>query len=135
MSTLPGRKILLVDDDASLRRALARALRLAGHTVETFGTADELIRSGVDGAAACLVLDINLSGTSGVDFRLALAAAGREPPTIFITALDRDDADAALARIEAPVVLFKPFGNAEFLAAVAGALRVDAALPAAPCAP
>lgn len=135
MTTLPGRRILLVDDDASLRRALARALRLAGYTVESFGTADELTRSGVDCAAACLVLDINLPGTSGVDFRLALAAAGQKPPTIFITALDREDADAALAGVEAPVVLFKPFGNAEFLAAVGRAVRVDATLPVSPCAP
>lgn len=118
MTIPPERRITLVDDDESLRRALARTLRLAGYAVESYDSADRLAASGVDCSAACLVLDINLPGTSGVDFRLALAAAGEDPPTIFITALDRQDAAAALARLHAPTVLFKPFGNDELLAAV-----------------
>lgn len=117
--TVPAhRKIVLVDDDDSLRRALVRTVRLAGYAVESFSTADELAHSGVPCNESCLILDINLPGTSGVEFRRALSAAGHEPPTIFITALDREDAATALAPLAPVTVLFKPFRNDELLAAI-----------------
>lgn len=109
---------MLVDDDDSLRRALARTIRLAGYAVESFRTADELAESEALRTDACLVLDINLPGTSGVDFCRSLAAAGKKLPTIFITALDRDDAQAAVAPLAPVTVLYKPFPNDELLAAI-----------------
>jgi len=112
-----------VDDDESLRRALARTMRVAGYDVESYGTADELVQAGTGCANACLVLDISLPGTSGADFRRALSASGEEPPTIFITALDRIDAEAALGTLAACPVLYKPFRNDELLAAIHGAFR------------
>lgn len=114
-------RIVLVDDDESLRRALARTMRVAGYAVESYGTADELVQAGVGCAGACLVLDISLPGTSGADFRRALSAAGQEPPTVFITALDRIDAQAALGKLAPFTVLYKPFRNEELLAAIQGA--------------
>lgn len=111
---------MLVDDDDSLRRALARTMRLAGYAVESFRTADELAESDALRTDACLVLDINLPGTSGVDFCRSLAAAGKTLPTIFITALDRDDAQAAVAPLAPVTVLYKPFPNEELLAAIGG---------------
>ncbi len=109
---------MLVDDDDSLRRALARTIRLAGYAVESFRTADELAQSDALSTGACLVLDISLPGTSGADFCRALVAAGRGLPTIFITALDRDDAEAAVAPLAPVTVLYKPFPNDTLLAAI-----------------
>ncbi len=109
---------MLVDDDDSLRRALARTIRLAGYAVESFRSADELAQSEALGTDACLVLDINLPGTSGVEFFRSLVAAGRNLPTIFITALDRDDAQLAIASVAPVTILFKPFPNHDLLAAI-----------------
>lgn len=121
MTLPPHRRIVLVDDDDSLRRALARTMRLAGYAVESFRTADELATSDALDTDACLVLDINLPGTSGLDFYRALGAAGRRLPVIFITALDRSDAEDAVGPLAPDALLYKPFRNEELLAAVGGA--------------
>lgn len=111
-------RVVLVDDDDSLRRALARTIRLAGYEVETYRTADDCARAGGFGALTCLVLDVNLPGTSGIAFRGALAASGQDPPTIFITALDRDDRSVDFDALGPVEVLHKPFRNDELLAAI-----------------
>jgi len=114
-------KIVLVDDDESLRRALARTIRLAGYDVAAYRTADEFVRARVPLWRTCLVLDVNLPGQSGVDLRRSLCEAGDSPPTIFITALDRDDTAQALTSLDPVAVLYKPFANEELMGAIARA--------------
>jgi DNA-binding response OmpR family regulator len=58
--------VLLVDDD-SLRRALARTIRLAGFEVEAFGSVEALLARGVPEHAVCLVLDVDLPGIDGIE--------------------------------------------------------------------
>lgn len=118
-----ARRIVLIDDDDSLRRALGRTIRLAGYDVQAFRSADDFTRFGGCHAGDCLVLDINLPGTSGIEFRRALAAAGSNPPTIFITALDREDTEPALAGLAPVAVLRKPFTNEDLLGAIGRACR------------
>jgi FixJ family two-component response regulator len=115
--------IVLVDDDDSLRRALARTMRLAGYEVLAFRSADEFTASGVSCGQVCLVLDINLPGTSGIELRRAMAAKGWSPPTIFITALDRHDTEAGLETLAPVAVLYKPFRNDELMSAIERACR------------
>jgi FixJ family two-component response regulator len=78
----------IVDDDASLRAALARALRVNGIRVETFGSAEEFLRRDVAGDPDCIVLDIHLGGLSGLDLQDLLESEGGAPPIIFISAHD-----------------------------------------------
>jgi FixJ family two-component response regulator len=78
----------IVDDDPSLRAALARALRFNGIRVETFGSAEEFLHREVAGDPECIVLDIHLGGLSGFDLQDLLEAEGSAPPIIFITAHD-----------------------------------------------
>ena len=85
----------IVDDDASLRAALARALRVNGIRVETFGSAEEFLQRDVAGDPECIVIDIHLGGLSGFDLRDLLEANGAAPPIIFITAHDDMLADRA----------------------------------------
>lgn len=118
-------RIVLIDDDDSLRRALGRAIRLAGYDVQALRTADDYARLGGCRAHDCLVLDVNLPGTGGIEFRRTLAAAGANPPTIFITALDREDTDATLAALAPVAVLHKPFTNDDLLGAIKQACRTS----------
>lgn len=111
--------MLLVDDDASLRRALARAIRLAGFEVETFASAEALLARGIPGDRACLVLDIDLPGMKGTELRRTLVDSGRDLPTIFITALGSEAAAKALASLQPVTVLCKPFNKNELLDAIA----------------
>ena len=110
--------MLLVDDDSSLRRALARAIRLAGFDVEAFQSVEGLLARGVPERDACLVLDVDLPGIGGIEFKRTLAAAGRDLPTIFITALEPVEVDESLANLAPVAVLYKPFDKEDLLKAI-----------------
>jgi FixJ family two-component response regulator len=110
--------VLLVDDDDSLRRALARAIRLAGFEVHAFRSVEALLAHGVPEREACLVLDVDLPGMSGVEFEQNLAERGRDLPTIFITALDPAHVGGPLAALTPLAVLYKPFDRNDLLEAI-----------------
>ena len=77
--------VFIVDDDASVRKSLARLVRAAGFDVETFASArDFLARPRYDGPS-CLVLDVRMPGLTGLDLQEALATAGQRLPIVFIT--------------------------------------------------
>src|SRR5215813_4476936 len=78
--------VLLIDDDPSVRRALARLIKSAGYQVQTFVSAREFLDTMTDAAApACLVLDVRMPGLSGLDLQRELQTANVTLPIIFIT--------------------------------------------------
>ena len=83
--------VLVLDDDNSMLKAVERLLTVRGYAVEAFSTVNSFMRSGKLDGAACLVLDINLNGLSGIELKRQLTRVGASPPTIFITA-QQDDA-------------------------------------------
>jgi FixJ family two-component response regulator len=110
--------VLLVDDDESLRRALARTVRLAGFEVEAFPSVEALLAAGVPERDACLLLDVDLPGIGGIEFKRALTEAGRNLPTIFITALEPAEVGDPLAAFAPVAVLYKPFDKEALLEAI-----------------
>jgi FixJ family two-component response regulator len=78
--------VLLIDDDPSVRRALARLIKSAGYQVQTFVSAREFLDRMPDATCpACLVLDVRMPGLSGLDLQRELKAANATLPIIFIT--------------------------------------------------
>ncbi len=77
--------VVLLDDDAALRTALSFTLELDGFTVEPFASGEALLASPMPSAPACLVLDQNLSGMSGLDTLISLRSKGVGMPAILIT--------------------------------------------------
>src|SRR2546427_13213946 len=75
MGTQDTRVISVVDDDASLRRSLRNFLRSVGFRVETFASAEEFLASAERETTGCLVLDLRMTGMSGLDLLRHLAAA------------------------------------------------------------
>jgi len=116
-------QIFIVDDDDSLRRALARTVRRAGHDVESFPSVEALLARGVPRGDACLVLDLDLPGAGGADLKRMLVASGHDLPTIFITAWDADEALDALDGLASIPILHKPFPNEALLDAIGQACR------------
>jgi len=110
--------VYLVDDDDSLRRALARTLRLAGFDVEAFPSVEALLERRLPESDACLVLDVDLRGIGGIEFKQSMIDAGHDLPTIFITALEADTVSERLAALNPVAVLYKPFGKEYLVAAV-----------------
>ncbi|MBZ9780554.1 response regulator transcription factor [Pseudomonas sp. REP124] len=117
--------VYVVDDDASIRDALSNLLRSAGMRVETFAsTAEFLQRSKTDGAS-CLVLDVRLQGSSGLDFQRQLVDSHSSIPVIFITG--HGDIEMSVKAMKAGAVDFlaKPFREQDLLDAVSAALQSD----------
>ena len=110
--------MLLVDNDASLRRALARTMQHAGFEVEAFASVEALLQAGAVERDACLVLDIDMPGAGGMALSQALVDSGRDRPTVFITASEREGLDAQLAALSPVAVLRKPFNTKDLLDAL-----------------
>lgn len=120
---VPVPHIAIVEDDASLSRALERLLTASGFKTHTFASAEEFVTSDNPGAHACLILDIHLPGLSGLDLLDQLNASGPPRPAIFITASDEDGARERAGRIPGSVYLRKPVESSVLLKAVRSHLR------------
>jgi FixJ family two-component response regulator len=99
--------VTVIDDDPTMLRAIERLLRATGFNVETFASAEAFLAN--NGRASCLVLDIHLGGMSGIELRRKLVAAGSEPPTIFITAIDDETTRKEATKAGCVAYLRKPF--------------------------
>ena len=117
---LPASKcnIAIVEDDASLRRALERLLCASGFEAHTFASAEEFLGSAVPESHACLILDIRLPGMSGFELFDHLTASAYPRPAIFITAQDEDRVRQQASRIPNSVYLRKPVVGAVLLEAI-----------------
>jgi len=115
--------IYVVDDDASVRRALNRLLKSAGFQVETFMSAQEFLDSGQTVGPGLLVLDVRLPGLSGLALQKVLAASGCRLPIIFITAFDNDQERAQGLAAGAVAYLRKPFQEHQLLEAIRAGLH------------
>jgi two-component system response regulator PrrA len=88
---MPSGTVLIVDDDAVLRRSLARALRLAGFTTDVAeGGRDALARIAA-GRPDVVVLDVSMPDLSGTEVCRRLRADGNEVPVVMLSALDEAD--------------------------------------------
>jgi FixJ family two-component response regulator len=117
-----GDVVYVVDDDSSVRRALSALLQTVGLDVETFPSAQAFLAHTMPDRPACLVLDIRLRGTSGLDLQSALKDAGRDIPIIFITG--HGDVPTTVRAMKGGAVDFleKPFNDQQLLDCIERAL-------------
>jgi RNA polymerase sigma factor (sigma-70 family) len=117
--------VFIVDDDASVRDALKRLLRSVGLRCELFGLAQEFLRYRRPDLPSCLILDVRLPGTSGLDLQRQLADAEIQIPIIFITA--HGDIPMSVRAMKAGAVEFlpKPFRDQDLLEAIHIAMERD----------
>jgi FixJ family two-component response regulator len=117
--------VFVIDDDASVRAALASLFRSVDLRVEVFGSANEFLQSKLPNVASCLILDIRLPGLSGLDFQAALAEANIHIPIIFMTG--HGDIPMSVRAMKAGAVDFltKPFRDQDMLDAVMAAIERD----------
>jgi FixJ family two-component response regulator len=112
--------IAVVDDEAFVRTALARLLRLAGYETVTYASGEDFLAALEDPRPDCVLLDIHLPGLSGFDVKDRLTILQFNLPVIFITA--SDETDCAQAARVGSYLLHKPFSNDKLLATIAAAL-------------
>jgi DNA-binding response OmpR family regulator len=110
---MPSGTVLIVDDDAVLRRSLARALRLAGFSTDVAeGGRDALARIAA-GRPDVVVLDVSMPDLSGTEVCRRLRADGNEVPVVMLSALDEADDRISGLQAGADDYLVKPFVTAE----------------------
>jgi FixJ family two-component response regulator len=115
--------VYLVDDDASVRKALARLIRSAGLEVQTFASAREFLDRIPDtNNPACLVADVRMPGLSGMDLHHELRSTKRNLPIIFVTG--HGDIPMSVNAMKAGAVDFlpKPVKDSDLLRAIKQAL-------------
>jgi FixJ family two-component response regulator len=117
--------VFVVDDDASMRKALSNLIRSVGLRAETFASAPEFLAANLPEAPCCLILDVRLPGLSGLDFQTKLASAEIEVPIIFITA--HGDIPMTVRAMKAGAIEFltKPFRDQDLLDAIQVAIERD----------
>jgi len=119
--------VLVVEDDGRVRTALGDLLVSAGYKVETFDSAQELLKKSMPEGPHCLVLDVHLPGLSGLDLQARLVEEGIATPIVFITG--RGDVRMSVRAMKAGAFEFltKPFRDDELLGAVRRATERSAA--------
>jgi len=117
--------VLVVDDDQSMRVALTYLFRSMDFHVEVFGSAADLLKAKLPDAASCLVLDIRLPGTNGLEFQDVLAKAGIHIPIVFMTGYGDIPMSVRAMKAGAVDFLAKPFRDQDMLDAVTKALEQD----------
>jgi two-component system, LuxR family, response regulator FixJ len=118
--------VYVVDDDDSMRRALALLLNTVGHKTATFANPKEFLEKFESDNAGCLVLDIRMPGMSGLELQQHLNRTGSMLPVIFITG--HGDVPMAVQAMKEGAFEFvqKPFRDQDLLDRINHALVQDA---------
>jgi FixJ family two-component response regulator len=117
--------IFVVDDDDSVRDAISNLLESVGLRAKTFGSTEAFWKAPRPDAPSCLILDVRLPGTSGLEFQEMLIKHHVSIPIIFITAHGDVPMTSRAMKAGAIEFLMKPFQKEELLAAVHHGLERD----------
>ena len=123
-STSPDCAVAIVDDDASVRKALMRVLQASSYTVETFESAIEFLGSLNQHTPDCLIADLQMPSMGGLELRISLTRAGFEIPTIIISAHDEPGSRERCSAAGAAAYLLKPIQKKELIAAIKAVTKV-----------
>ncbi len=115
--------IFVVDDDTSVRTALKRLIRSLGFPVQTFDSAQAFLEKEMHDGPACLVLDVRMPGTSGIELQVQLAEAGIQIPIIFITGHGNIQMSVKAMKAGAMDFIEKPFEDQKLIDAIHTAIE------------
>ena len=119
------RLVILVDDDSSIRQALARLFRTAGLRFTAFESAEELLESNSLNSAGCLITDVRMPRMQGLELQQICCEKWPSLRTIIISAFNDEDAEARAMEAGAIAFLHKPFDPIRLLDLVRGALEIQ----------
>ena len=117
--------IFIIDDDKSVRRSLSLFLQSFGYQVETYESAEEFLETNKFDGVGCIILDVNMSGKSGLELQKELIKTGSDLPIIFITGNGNIQMSVNAVKKGAVNFLEKPFGDEEILHAISEAIQLS----------
>src|SRR5471032_284616 len=117
--------VFVIDDDPSIRRAMERVMKAAGLGVSAFASAQDFLGQYDPRAPGCLLLDLQMPQSSGLELQRELASRGDAPPVIFLSG--RADVPASVQAMKRGAVEFltKPADEGVLLEAVRDAIERD----------
>jgi FixJ family two-component response regulator len=118
--------VMIVDDDAAIREALQELILSAGMQSAGFASTQELLESSVLERPGCLILDVRMPGTSGLELQRQLVESGITKPIIFLTGHGDIPMTVQAMKSGAVDFLTKPFRDQTLLDAVCAAIERDA---------
>jgi FixJ family two-component response regulator len=123
--TGPNPTIFIIDDDASMRRALSYLLQSAGYKVKTYASAEEFQRRERYDGVGCIILDVRMPGLSGMDLQEKLMRSDYLMPIIFLTGHGELSMGVQAMKKGAIDFLTKPCDDEQLLGAVHNAIEKD----------
>src|SRR5262245_52399382 len=117
--------VVVIDDDVSVRESIQGLLETAALRVELFASPREYLQAARKEQPSCIILDVRLPGSSGLDFQRELAAAGIRAPIIFITGYADVHMSVQAMKAGAVEFLTKPYRDQDLLEAVLSAIEKD----------
>ena len=114
--------VYIVDDDASVRKALMRLMVSEKLEARSFASANEFLDSGFRDKQACLIADVKMPGLTGIELQQKLLARGYELPIIFITGYDTEQTRELAKRSGALGYFSKPIDDQALLDTINWAL-------------
>ena len=125
MQTMPGIPLIsIVDDDDALRNSLQNLVRSVGFRAQGFPSVEAFLTSNQADETDCLILDVRLPGTSGLELQRQLVGGNSDVPIIFITAHEDDNRRTQALQAGAVAFLYKPFYEEALLSAIDTALKI-----------
>jgi len=111
-------RILVAEDDVSVRRAISRLLRIAGFDTDEFESAEDVLTSDRANVADCIVADIHLPGMTGLELVDRLRRQRERMPAVFVTAFDAPGLRGEALQHLGTAYLTKPFEGTDLLDAI-----------------
>jgi FixJ family two-component response regulator len=123
MIKMPTARVAIVDDEASVRRALARLLGASSFSSRTYASAREFLNSLVCGVPECLIVDLQMPEMTGLELQHELLRVGVKIPTIVITAHNGESFRERCRAAGAAACLLKPLDEVTLIAAINTAIE------------
>jgi FixJ family two-component response regulator len=111
-------RIAIVDDDASVRKALARLLSASSFDTETYGSARDFLKSLSAGLPDCLIVDLHMPELTGFDLQRHLQRSGIKIPTVVVTAFNEPGLRERCQSAGAAAFLLKPLDGSTLIGAI-----------------
>src|SRR5438094_8312289 len=122
----PKSLVFAIDDDASVRKGVARLLRSAGYKSEIFESASDFLARPLHSGPSCVIVDVQMPGINGMDLQETLIQHRREEQLVFITGHGDIPMCAKAMKAGAVDFLPKPFKPRQLLESVQRALTRSA---------
>lgn len=123
-----SRRLAIVDDDGSVRRALKRLLTASGFEIVTHDSGPEFLESRMLHEVECILLDVHMPRMSGIDVLAAVRDAATKVPVVLMSGRYESDFAERALEAGASAVLRKPFSEEDLLTGIALATGVQPAV-------